>query len=379
MNFSKVFLASVCALALVSCSSDNKGSPESTETAALGDSGSDKPLTPLVFQIDAVTSWKGGAKAAYSITHDDYCDESVADLGKHYKELNQRSLRAAFGVIVGPCEAQPHYYDLVHQMVTEGHEIINHSFAHTDLTLENADLDQEINLSNEILRQNGFEINAYVFPLDAFNDALFQRLQSLDYLGARGGSQRGVNSAELDINDPLAPFRIRFDAFFEDPNTGQNTHSIYNSQGNVLLAYVDDAILQGGWAVRELHGVEDDSWGTVSLTKYTTHLDYVASKVEANELWVDTFTNVNRYRSSRAYCGEALAQDGAVVFSLSTSADCTKYATPLSVIVNTNGVDNITATQNSVEIPSKHLDSGRHILDIDPTAGPAYITGPSGE
>ena len=375
MSFSKIFLASACALVLMSCSNNNTGSPEPAGTATLGDSSNAEQHVPLSFQVDKVASWKGGAKAAYSITHDDFCDYSLAEggLDKHYKELNKRNLRAAFGVIVGSCEARPHYYDRMRQMVTEKHEIINHSFAHSVLTSENADLDKEINLSSEILRQNGFEINAYVFPRDTFNDALLQRLKNLGYIGARGGSQRGVNSAELDINDPLAPFRIRFDAFYEDPNTGQNTYSIYADQGDVLLAYLDDAIQQGGWAVRELHGVEDGSWGTVSLAKYTAHLDYVATKVQANEIWMDTFTNVNRYRSSRAYCGEALAQDGAVVFSLSTSADCTKYTTPLSVIITTNGMDDITATQNDVAIPSKRLEAGKYMLEIDPAAGPAYV------
>jgi len=114
----------------------------------------------------------------------------------------------------------------------------------------------------------------------------------------------------------------------------------------------------------------------VSLAKYTTHLDYVANKVKTNEILMDTFTNVNRYRSSRAYCGEALAQDGGVVFSLSSSADCTKYSTPLSVIITTNGVDDITATQNDIAIPSKRLEAGKYMLEIDPAAGPAYVSTP---
>jgi len=328
--------------------------------------------SPLIINIEKVANWKGGAKAAYSIIHDDY--PYPAGLQTHYRELNTRGLQAGFGVIVQPTERGQSHFSALRKMVDEGHEIINHSYSHADLRLDDADLRQEIDYSTERLRTKGFDITAFVFPYDRFNDALLQRLKNQGYLGARAG-ERGVNSANMDTNDPLAPFRARFDAFFEDPSTGQNTLSIYKAQGNVLKAYVDDAIHKGGWAVRELHSIEDSYWGSVSLAKYTAHLDYVADKVKSNDVWMDTFTNVNRYRSSRAYCGEALAQDGAVVFSTSTSEDCTKYATPLSVIVNTNGVNDITVTQNGVNIPSKHLDSGRHMLDIDPTAGPAYITG----
>jgi hypothetical protein len=290
-------------------------------------------------------------------------------------ELNKRGLRAGLGVIVGAIEeGNQHYYDQLQQMVNEGHEVIDHSYSHVDLTKENVDWDREIDHSTRLLRKQGFSISTFVFPFDQYNDAIFQRLKSLDYLGARGGrGEQHVNSADMEVNDPLAPFRVRFDAFYEDPDTGQNTYSAYNTQGDVLKAYLDDAIQKGGWAVRELHGIEDSSWGSVHLAKYTAHLDYVAAKVKSNEVWMDTFTKVTRYRASRAYCGEALVQDGAVVFSLSTSADCTKYTTPLSVIITTNRVDDITATQNDIAIPSKRLEAGKYMLEIDPAAGPAYI------
>ncbi|MCK5921116.1 MAG: hypothetical protein KAG66_09250, partial [Methylococcales bacterium] len=183
-----------------------------------------------------------------------------------------------------------------------------------------------------------------------------------------------VSPADMDIDDPLAPFRARFDAFYEDPTTGQNTHSIYNSQGDVLKAYVDDAIQKGGWAVRELHGIEDNYWGSVSLAKYRQHLDYVATKVQSNKIWMDTFSNVTRYRASRTYCGDATAENGAIIFSMDSSVGCTQYATPLSVIVTVTGVDAIKVTQNAVELPVKPLGSEKYLLEIDPIAGPAYVT-----
>jgi len=380
MNTYKAMLVSVCLLLLTSCGSDNKTPPDSTEVlGSSGDASAETPTEeqqpPLAISVEKVATWKGDAKAAYSIIHDDY--PYTDGLHKHYLELNNRGLRAGFGVIVGAVEeGNKHYYDKMRQMVSEGHEIINHSYSHLDLLKEGTDLNKEIDHSTALLKANGFNVTAFVFPFDQSNEAILQRLKGIGYLAARGGVHE-VNPAKLNTDDPLAPFHAGWDSFFEDPATGQNIGSKYKDQGDVLKGYVDDAIQKGGWAVRELHGVEDSSWGSVSIAKYTAHLDYVVEKVKSNELWMDTFTNVTRYRSSRAYCGQALAEDsGTINFSLATSENCTKYSSPLSVVISTNGVDDITATQNGASIPSKRLDAGKYMLEIDPAAGPAYVSKP---
>jgi len=387
MNIHKAIVFVACPLFLTSCGNDHNLSPNSTEV--LGGSGdtSEQPFEnetttneqhpPLAISIEKVASWKGGATAAYSIIHDDY--PLTKEFRQHYLELDKRGLHAGFGAIVEPIDGnQDIYVPQMQQMVGAGHEIINHSFSHKDVDRESTDLGQEVDLSTELLRSYGFDIRAFVFPHDAYNESVLQRLKGLGYLGARAQfNKHRVNPANMNIDDPLAPFHASFDAFFEDPATGQNTGSGYKNQGDVLKAYLDDAIQQGGWAVRELHGIEDGSWGSVPLTKYTAHLDYVANKVKTNEVWMDTFTNVTRYRSSRAYCGQAIAEDtGTITFSLASSENCTKYSTPLSVIVTTNGVEDITATQNDAAIPSTRLEAGKYILEIDPAAGPAYVSKP---
>jgi len=383
MNFHKAILLPVCLLFLTSCGSDNKTTPDSTEV--LGDSG-DQPVqndkepteqqqSPLTVSIEKVANWKGDAKAAYSIIHDDY--PLTENFRRHYPELNKRGLYAGFGAIVEPIDGnQDIYISKMQQMVDEGHEIINHSYSHKDVDKESTDLSLEVDHSTELLRSYGFDIRAFVFPHDRFTEAVLQRLKGMGYLGARAGGRK-VNQADMDLDDPLAPFHAGFDAYFEDPATGQNTGSTYKDQDDVLKAYLDDAIQQGGWAVRELHGIEDGSWGTVSLAKYTAHLDYVVDKVNTNDVWMDTFTNVTRYRSSRAYCGQAIAEGaGMITFSLASSENCTNYTTPLSVIITTNGVDDISATQNNAAIPSTRLEAGKYMLEIDPAAGPAYVSKP---
>jgi len=381
VTFYKAILLPAYLLFLVSCGSDNNPAPDSTEV--LGNSGDtpDQPAenqqNPLAISIEKVATWKGDAKAAYSIIHDDY--PLTKEFRQHYLELDKRGLHAGFGTIVAPIDDnQDIYIPEMQKMVDTGHEIINHTFSHKDVDKESTDLSQEVDLSTELLRSYGFDIRTFVFPHDRYTEAVLQRLKGLGYLGARARFDgHKVNPANINIDDPLAPFHTSFDAFFEDPITGQNTHSGYRDQNDVLKAYLDDAIQQGGWAVRELHGIEDNSWGSVPLTKYTAHLDYVVDKVKSNEVWMDTFTKVTRYRSSRAYCGEAIAEDtGTITFSQASSENCTNYSTPLSTIVTTNGVDDITATQNDAVIPSTRLDAGKYMLEIDPAAGPAYVSKP---
>jgi len=412
MNFYKTILLPVCILTLISCggndSNPSADSPEvlgnSSGTSSEGDDSSsseqqssieepeepsEKPSQPvetsispsseqqpsLKIHVEKVATWKRNAKAAYSIIHDDY--PLTPKFRQHYLELDKRNLHAGFGAIVAPInDNQDIYIPKMQQMVDAGHEIINHSFSHKDVDKESTDLSQEINLSTQLLRSYGFDIRAFVFPYDHYNKAVLQRLKGLGYLGARARFDgHKVNQANINTDDPLAPFHASFDAFFEDPATGQNTGSEYKNQDDVLKAYLDDAIQQGGWAVRELHGIEDNSWGSVPLVKYTAHLDYVVKKVKSNEVWMDTFSKVTRYRSSRAYCGQAIVENtGTITFTLASSEDCTKYATPLSVIVTTNGVDNITATQNNTVIPSTRLSAGRYMLEINPATGPAYVS-----
>ena len=43
-------------------------------------------------------------------------------------------------------------------------------------------------------------------------------------------------------------------------------------------AYVDDAIAKGGWAIRELHGIEDTTWEDIPTADYLAHLDYVKAQ-----------------------------------------------------------------------------------------------------
>ncbi len=333
------------------------------------------PVVSAKITVVQVTRWKNDATAAYTIIHDDLCawDVSVGSMFLRWRELSERNLVAGYGVIAGSCGENE--FTEMHKMVDAGMEMVNHSYSHIDLDLDEnvTEWDTEMDLSTEILRQQGFDVNYFVFPFDSFNEAMFQRLNNnLGYLGSRGGRRDNVmgvvNSDTMNADDVIEPFRNRFDIYNElDPP--EFRFSAY-AGGNPLDEYVDDAINQGGWALRELHGIEfEASWGNVPLVDYLNHLDYVQNLVAQNSLWVGTPTDVTRYRASRTYCGDAVISEGTINFTTPTAAGCQKYATPLSVIVTVDNQATIKAVQNGKELPIESITDLQYMLNIDPTKG----------
>jgi hypothetical protein len=282
-------------------------------------------------------------------------------------------------VIAGSCGDNE--FTEMHTMVDAGMEMVNHSYSHIDLQENVAQWDTELDLSTEILRQQGFDVNYFVYPFDSFNEGMFQRLNNnLGYLGSRGGrpenSMGMVNSMSMNAYDELEPFRNRFDIYNEFSEPSEPRFSAYTGgSGSPLDKYVDDAIRQGGWALRELHGIEFvASWGNVPLDVYRDHLDYVKNLVDQNSLWVATPTDVTRYRASRTYCGDAVISEGSIIFTTPTAAGCQKYATPLSIIVSLANPATIKAVQNGEELPIEPIDDLHYMLNIDPTKGATEFT-----
>ncbi|HVJ21570.1 MAG TPA: polysaccharide deacetylase family protein [Polyangiaceae bacterium] len=334
----------------------NAGSAGSPFTGGAG--GNDVGLVTAV-----VTPWKENAKAAYTIIHDDLCDVSldsafdVADV-----ELNARGLRAGFGAIVGSCVER----DLWSRMETlrqHGHEIVCHSWSHPNLVEDlTANVDQELNQATMTLNASlaGQNTSYYIFPYDAFNDGLIAQLDALGYVGARAG-ERGLNPA--DFADPM---RNMFDVW------GATAYAMGPAG---LQEYVDEAITSGGWANREFHAVGTEAWEPVPTADYTAHLDYVKSKVDAGELWMDTPSAVVRYRFARANCGQPTVSAGTVSFS-AVGPTCSKYGTELSVDLTTT-VDAATlfANQAGVALTTKKLGPNLYRVNIDPSKGTAFIGG----
>jgi hypothetical protein len=330
-----------------------------------------------------VATWRGNAQGVYSIIHDDLCGSPISlEDGKASALLAMHGVKVAFGAIAGSCDEK---WQAVKALQAEGHEIINHSWDHTDHVLAR-NLAVQVDQADAALKQNvGAEATQfYIFPFDSFDAESIGHVKALGYLGARGGKQGQINPANFSDD-----FALSYDVFGAGYSTycdegvcaaeqltccGVETPCVvgttYTDQGSrscrvsVVNSYVDAAIASGGWAMREFHGV-DDGWEGIASDVYGEHLTYVASKVQARELWVATPTAVIKYRHARDACAPQL-QGSRITFN-AADPSCAKYATRLTLVVRSL-TSTLTAKVAGQAVPAEHVGD-EFLLDVEPSAG----------
>jgi len=332
-------------------------------------------------------TWRGGAKGAYSMIHDDLCDvPHQSQMNTAAPELLKQNLKAAFGAIVRSCNDNNRWAD-VNALKAAGHEILNHSWSHPDMVTANPVLSQEIGDSTRDLNAKitGQVTTFFIFPYDSFNDTLIAALASAGYQGARAGKRGAFNlptyTDDLRLNfDVFGPFNSMYGKLgpcapehLTADSIGQTVGADDACRMYVLNQYIDDVIAAGGWGLREMHGVGDTTWETVPTQNYKDHLAYVRSKVDAGLLWVDTPTTILKYHRARAACAPT-ARDGMLSFA-SASADCGKFAEPFDVVIDvaSGSANSLTVTQSGVAIPGKSMSPSRFLVTVDPTKGDGRI------
>jgi hypothetical protein len=347
-----------------------------------------------------VATWRGNATAAYTIIHDDLCDSSTeGSFVKADPELVKRGLRAGFGAIVGTCESQ-RAWARVKTLVSHGHDVFNHSWTHSCLSnaadcngngTPTSDFAREIDQSDRLLRaMTGLTVQYMIFPYDVCGSGAVAHLKQIGYIGARCPGDHG-----LTANNFPDGFNTKFDVW------GPNFSSYVNAgpcQGGtqpdkdgvptrtnpqacrtfVLKQYVDDVIRQKGWGSREMHGFDGDagSFQPIGLPDYTAHLDYVKSKVDSNELWVDGPTPVVRYRFAREACAPPTIEGGTRLRFPAPSAECQKFPGILSYLVSTTDMSDpaaLNVQQGAARLPARKLGPGRFAIDADPAKGDALL------
>jgi peptidoglycan/xylan/chitin deacetylase (PgdA/CDA1 family) len=351
------------------------------------------------FKLEGVATWRGDKTAAYSIIHDDLCDPSVNGAFKIADpELVKRGLHAGFGAITETCDSQ-NAWAKVKTLVDHGHDIFSHSGTHHCLGDASAcsgngtpstDYTKEIDNPGKAIEMHvGVKVEYFIFPYDVCGAGAVARLKQTGYVGARCGGH-GVSPSNFP------------DGFKTDYDIWGPSYSMYVGKGPcagvkpdgeaqpstlsqacrtyVLTQYVDDAIKAKGWANREMHGFDPDDvgaggWQTVTTGDYRIYLDYLKTKSDAGDLWVEGPTRVIKYRFAREKCAAPTLQGSTLHFG-APSADCTRYATPLTFIVSTTDMADPAAlktTQGGVTYPARKLGPGRFAVDADPTKGDAVI------
>ena len=246
-----------------------------------------------------IATWKYNTAGAYSIIFDDYCLDGVGGIQHHAApEAEKRGLVIGFGVVTGFCDA--YEWQAAREMIAAGHEIINHSHTHrcgelhepwcVDVWLDE-DVDEEIDQPANLIETNtGVRPEFFIFPFDLFTPAKVKHLQESGYLGTRTGNKKKLTSA--NFTNPFSD--LNFDVKFPAESV--------SSQGFGLNEYVDLAIAKGQFAFREVHGVEDQSWGSLPLAELIHHFDYVEKKVKSHQLWMAGISEIIRYNQARRFC-----------------------------------------------------------------------------
>ncbi|XZG71194.1 carbohydrate-binding protein [Chitinibacteraceae bacterium HSL-7] len=331
--------------------------------------------TPQTVGKISVGTWRGFAKGAYSMVHDDLCAYITDGQIQHaLPELKARGLKAAFGMITGNCA--PYQWQAARDMIADGQEIFSHTRHHYDANTTSWDSTAELQGSADDIAQHldGYRATFFAWPSDIAPDAPLAALRATEsYLGGRAPNR--VNEAgnieygqAAGVNPPdfADPYKIKWDVF-----TNSGIWSLYPQGSEILDLHVDAAIAQGGWAVRTLHGVEDTSWESVPLARYTAHLDYVKTKVDSGELWMAPPTSVIRYRMTREHCAPTLSADQKQVTFAAQDATCLKYATPVSVRLSVAGAEP-SVWQNGQKLAATVKD-GMLEVSADPLAGPLSV------
>jgi peptidoglycan/xylan/chitin deacetylase (PgdA/CDA1 family) len=300
-----------------------------------------------------IATWRGDARAAYSIIHDDLGSAEADGILEHAgRELEARGLTAAAAAIAAECEKRALWGKLEH-WIAAGNEVASHSLSHVD-QVETPSYEREIDEAKRLLddRLGSERVRFFVFPYDSYDAPAIAHLSIRGYLGARAG-ERGLNAP--DFADPL---RVNYDAYGPE-------YSVYEGRKDLLSAYVDDAIACGGWAVRELHGVEDSSWESIPLADYRAHLDRVKTLTLSGELWMATPCEVIRYRLTREARGSACVRDGVLGFAGKNDPLCD--ATPITVVLSTErDAPRLDCRRGDHSFAATRVGPGKFMLDVDP-------------
>ena len=330
------------------------------------------------FTFEKIATWADDAKGAYSFIHDDMCGPALGGIVEHaVPALGAAGIRAGLAPIVEQCELNQKWGDVT-DAEQRGHEIVSHSYTHVNITPENAG--HEIGEAKSVFDTHvQHPISFIVFPYDYFTPQTVAVVQSSGHMGARAGirdDNDGFMRPPINPAEPSNDFAVEFDVW---PRS-YSKYALFFPE-DVLSVHAHHAIEKGGWAMREFHSVMPDGgdesqhgFGPIEVSAYQRHLKFLADAWKKGVLWTAPPSEVLRYRHARMACGASVAGDQ-ITFDTS-NPDCTKFATPISVIVTTgDDVPRIDGTQGGSTVLARKLGPKRFSITADPTKGPVSLTG----
>lgn len=300
-------------------------------------------------------TWKDNKRAAYTIIHDDYASYVPGIFRDADPIATARGIKLCFGAITNFCG--PTEWTNARTMISHGHECVNHSHNHkcggtagqcSGLTTYGpADFATELGTSTTTIETNTqVRPRFFIHPYDAPSDAILTYLTNLGYLGTRAGTQDAVN------NPNFTDF-MRLNFFVYD-----GTATALSSLNTVI----NTAITSGSYVIREFHGIDDGSWAAMTRANYTSHLDYVKTKMDDGSIWSATATEAITYKMQRDAFQPAATYTAStattpsfitVVFNSLQPITASLLRTPVTVNVNVTGITgNFDAFQGTTPVAS---------------------------
>jgi hypothetical protein len=314
--------------------------------------------------------------------HDDMCGRELRGIDRlAVPALALRGLTAGLGPYVEACQYDG-LFGMVKAAEAKGNEIVNHSYTHANITPLNAF--KEVAMAKMVFdSQMTKPLTFFIFPYDFFTPATVDMVQSAGHIGARAGVRDmtdGFMNPPINPADPGNDMQLLFDVW-------PRTYSKYAAfpEKDILNLHVFNAIERGGYAVREFHSVSPSDhppangqgFGPVPLRQYEDHLDFLYLGWKANQVWTSTPSTVIKYRHARTAC-KASVTGNAITYD-TTAPECTKFATPISVIVKTGkDLPGLKATQAGQTVFTRKLGPSLFSVTADPTAGKVDLDGCSG-
>jgi peptidoglycan/xylan/chitin deacetylase (PgdA/CDA1 family) len=342
--FAALSLMTIIGILLTSCgggSDSVAGNLGGDFTATAVSTACDSATNCLTPQRITVATYRGNRSGAVSYTFDDgspKCDQII-------QMFDSQNLKASFYIIAKKTTAAQWGQWLAASH--EGHEIGSHSSTHAmlqDPAMTDAQLYSEIVESQQIIADHiGIKPDIFVFPGNNYNArslALFKKY----YLATRFPAE--LNGPDYGI------FYVVGTASTADMN-----------------AAMDAAVAHGKWTAFAGHSIDGAGYNPISSTTLRDNLGYAASLKDV--LWVDTFSNVARYKHCRELTHiktTALSSnEGSIEISTDDPAVCNF---PLTMVIS----DVTTASTRTIlsSVPVSRM-ANKVLLDVVP-GQPARVT-----
>jgi peptidoglycan/xylan/chitin deacetylase (PgdA/CDA1 family) len=301
--------------------------------------------------VEGVEPWREGARAAYSMIHEDLCDASAGTLRVAVPALRSRGFRTGLAATVTLCSEGG--WQALRTLALEGFEIVNHGWWHQDPTSETAS--QEIKESRKELHQRtGANITFYSSPQASPDPEIVRFAIQHGHLGIRNGARAGEVVRPGEVYPEDVPY---------DPFGSGSRHGPPLTQ---LDAFLDTALDQRAWGVRCLRGVADTSWEPVPEAAYIRHLDRLQNLVRKRDVWVAPPSEVLRHALAYRTVGVPAIHGSVLRFPRADTAK--RQPALLSVLLRSHGDTpaRVVGEQNGALVSSERLEPGLWRLQLDP-------------